>query len=433
MATRKKSGPSTVRKPRPKRPRREAAAGGSERRPKRAKQRRPAGRRRKSPCPHAPHCHGCPFVSLPYPEQLDKKQAAVGEAFAAFPSLRDVDVPRPLQSPRRFGYRGRVKLAVRRVEGKTRIGLYVPDTHNVSDVSDCPVHPPELNRIVHYLQRAIRRFHVTPYEEERDTGQLRYIDLRYSFWQRKALLTLITRHMDFPQVPELARHLGQRFPFLSGIVQNVNDRPGNAIWGKRFRPLRGRDSLLERIGHLHLSLPADGFSQVNPPVAKAMYETAAEWAHLTGQEVVLDAYCGLGPLALYCAHKAKLVAGIEENERAVSTAKQNARRNGYHNTRFFAGDVAEKIEEVANSLPPVDVMLLNPPRRGLSPDAFEAVAAARAPRLVYISCSPATLARDLDRFGEAGYRVERVQPFDMFPQTDQVETIALLQRPGETA
>lgn len=428
MANRKKSGPSKARKPRPKRPRREAAAGGSER--------RPAGRRRKSPCPHAPHCHGCPFVSLPYPEQLDKKQAAVGEAFAAFPSLRDVDVPRPLQSPRRFGYRGRVKLAVRRVESKTRIGLYVPDTHDVSDVSDvsdCPVHPPELNRIVHYLQRAIRRFHVTPYEEERDTGQLRYIDLRYSFWQRKALLTLITRHMDFPQVPELARHLGQRFPFLSGIVQNVNDRPGNAIWGKRFRPLRGRDSLLERIGHLHLSLPADGFSQVNPPVAKAMYETAAEWAHLTGQEVVIDAYCGLGPLALYCAHKAKLVAGIEENERAVSTAKQNARRNGYHNTRFFAGDVAEKIEEVANSLPSVDVMLLNPPRRGLSPDAFEAVVAAQAPRLVYVSCSPATLARDLDRFGEAGYGVERVQPFDMFPQTDQVETIALLQRAGETA
>lgn len=367
-------------------------------------------------------------MSLPYAHQLEKKQATVRGAFAEFPSLAGLRIPLPTPSPRKFGYRSRVKLAVRSVRGKILVGLYVPDTHDVFDISGCPVHATELNRIISFLKTAVRRLRIVPYDEERDTGQLRYIDVRYSFWQRKALLTLITRHMHFPQVPELTRQLGQRFPFLSGVVQNINDRPGNVIWGKRFRPLRGRDALLERIGHLRLSIPVDGFTQVNPPVAGEIYTTALEWAGLSGREVVLDAYCGIGPIALYCAQRAKLVAGIDENDRAVSVAKQNARRNGYHNTRFFSGDVAQKIQDIATHLPPVDVMMLNPPRRGLSSAALDAVRAVQIPKLVYISCSPGTLARDLDRLGQAGYGVERVQPFDMFPQTDQVETVALIEK-----
>lgn len=385
----------------------------------------------KPPCPHAPHCYGCPFVSVPYDQQLERKQAIVQEAFAAFPALSTVSVPLPVASPKKFGYRSRVKLAVQSVKGQIRIGLYIPETHQVFDISACPVHPKEVNRIVSFLKQAIEQLHIIPYDETRDTGQLRYIDLRYSFWQRKVLLLLVTRHMHFPQVHDLTRQLERRFPFLSGIVHNINDQPGNVIWGKRFRPLRGRDSLLEQIGHVRLSIPVDTFSQVNPSMAKRIYETAVRWSHMTGQEIVLDVYCGIGPIALYYASQTKFVAGIEENERAVNVAKENARRNGYHNTRFFHGDAAQKIEEIATTLPPIDRIVLNPPRTGLSPEAFSSVIGVNAPTLLYISCSPQTLARDLDRFSAAGYTVGRIQPFDMFPQTDQVETLALIEKGGK--
>jgi 23S rRNA (uracil1939-C5)-methyltransferase len=320
-----------------------------------------------------------------------------------------------------------VKLAVRRLGGKVLIGLYRPESHQVVDISACPAHPPQINQIVQFLKQAIDQLDIVPYDETRGTGQLRYIDLRYSFWQRQALLTLVTRHMDFPQMRELVRQLERRFPFLVGIVQNINDKPGNAIWGERFHPIRGRDSLLERIGPFRLHSPVDTFTQVNPPVARKLYETVIEWAGLTGEEIALDLYCGIGPIALYLASHAKLVVGIDENVRAINTAKENARRNGYHNCRFFAGDAAEKLKEVAATLSRIDVGVVNPPRKGLSPEAFATVQAIRPPRLLYVSCEPMTLARDLEQFCQGGYTLSRVQPLDMFPLTDQVETVALLE------
>jgi 23S rRNA (uracil1939-C5)-methyltransferase len=284
---------------------------------------------------------------------------------------------------------------------------------------------------VQFLKQAIERLDIVPYDEEHDTGQLRYIDIRYSSWQHQAMLTLVTRHMHFPQVRDLTRELERRFPFLSGIIQNIHDKPGNVIWGERFYPLRGRDTLLERVGPFRLAIPVNAFSQSNPPVARKLYETALGWAGLNGEEIAVDLYCGIGPISLYLASRAKLVIGIDDNVGAINVAKENARRNGYHNCRFFAGDAAEKLRETASNLARIDVVVANPPRKGLSPEAFAALVAASVPQIIYVSCDPITLARDLDRLTQAGYTVLRVQPFDMFPQTDQVETVALLERQRE--
>ena len=382
-------------------------------------------------CPHYPACHGCPFIKFPYRQQLEKKREIVVSALAAYPTLSPLPVPLPVPSPSQFGYRTRVKLVVRRVEGQVRIGLYVPDTHQVVDISACPVHPEPVNRIVQFLKQAIERFDIIPYDEEHDTGQLRYIDIRYSSWQHQAMLTLVTRHMHFPQVRDLTRELERRFPFLSGIVQNIHDKPGNVIWGERFYPLRGRDTLLERVGPFRICIPVNAFSQSNPPVARKLYETALGWAGLDGEEIAVDLYCGIGPISLYLASRAKLVIGIDDNVGAINVAKENARRNGYHNCRFFAGDAAEKLRETATNLARIDIVVANPPRKGLSPETFAALVAATVPRIVYVSCDPITLARDLDRLTQAGYTALRVQPFDMFPQTDQVETVALLERQRE--
>jgi len=377
-------------------------------------------------CPHYPACHGCPFIRFPYRQQLEKKREIVVNALAAYPILSPLPVPLPVPSPSQFGYRTRVKLAVRRVAGQVRIGLYIPDSHQVEDISACPVHPEPVNRIVQFLKQAIERLDIAPYDEEHDTGQLRYIDIRYSSWQHQAMLTLVTRHMHFPQVRDLTRELERRFPFLSGIIQNIHDKPGNVIWGERFSPLRGRDTLLERIGPFRICIPVNAFSQSNPPVARRLYETALDWAGLNGEEIAVDLYCGIGPMSLYLASRAKLVVGIDDNISAINVAKENARRNGYHNCRFFAGDAAEKLRETATNLARIDVIVANPPRKGLSPEAFAVLEAVSVPRIIYVSCDPLTLARDLDRLSQIGYTVLRVQPFDMFPQTDQVETVALL-------
>jgi 23S rRNA (uracil1939-C5)-methyltransferase len=307
--------------------------------------------------------------------------------------------------------------------------LYIPDTHKVTDASACAVHPRPVNHIVEFLKEAIARLNIPPYDEERDTGLLRYIDIRYSLWSHQALLTLVTRHMHFPQVRELIRELDRRFPFLCGIVQNIHDKPGNAIWGDRFYPLRGKDALIEKFGPLRLSIPVSAFSQANPPVAQKLYDLVLRWAQLGGEEIALDLYCGIGPIALHLAGRAKLVVGIDDNPGAITVAKENARRNGYHNTRFFAGDAAEKLKEATANFARIDVVVVNPPRKGLSPEAFASLLATQAPRLIYVSCEPTTLARDLDRFVQAGYHVHQVQSFDMFPQTDQVETVALLTSP----
>ena len=386
-------------------------------------------RERRHPCPHFPACHGCPFTQFPYLQQLEKKRDCIVEALSSHPTLQSLEIPPLVPSPRQFGYRTRVKLAVRRVGNKPVFGLYLPETHKITDASACPVHPRPVNSIIEFLKEAMEHLDIPAYDEEHDTGLLRYIDVRYSMWSHQALLTLVTRRMHFPQARELIRELERRFPFLCGIVQNIHDKPGNVIWGDRFHPLRGKDALIEKFGPLRLTIPVDAFAQANPPVAQKLYDLVVRWAELSGEEITVDLYCGIGPIALHLAGNAKLVIGIDDNAGAINVAKENARRNGYHNTRFFAGDAAAKVRETAANLARIDVIVVNPPRKGLNPEAFTSLLAVHAPRLIYVSCEPTTLARDLDRFVQAGYQIQRIQSFDMFPQTEQVETVALLTFP----
>jgi len=380
------------------------------------------------PCPHYPHCIGCPFVDVHYPEQLSRKRDIVREAFAAFPSLAALEVPPVTPSPRRLGYRGRVKVVVRKNRNDVAIGLYVPGSHRVIDISSCPVHPRPVNQLIRYLKRKVLELGILPYDERSDSGDLRYVDMRYSFARREVSVTLISRHALLPQGEQLARSLQRKFPFVTGVIQNVNESRGNVIWGERYRTLSGRDTILERIGGLNLVFPAGVFSQANPAVTEKLYSKVYEWAGLTGKETVVDLYCGVGPISLYLARKAYGVWAIDNDELAIITAKQNARRNGISNCRFVAGDTAGKLRDIKRTLPNIDFAILNPPRQGVQTAAMEAVLEIEAPKLIYVSCAPHSLARDLDRFVAANYRINQIQAFDMFPQTKEVETAVLLDK-----
>ena len=379
-----------------------------------------------TPCPHFPNCFGCPFINLPYPEQLTRKREIVARALSACPVLRGVQVPPVVPSPRRLGYRARVKLVVRKNKDDVAVGLYVPHSHRVMDISSCPVHPRPVNEVIQNLKRKILELGITPYDERYDTGDLRYVDFRYSFARRELSVTLVTRHGSFPQGSKLAGSLQRRFPFITGVIQNINEERGNVILGNSFRTLAGRDTILERIGDLKLVFPAGVFSQANPAVARKLYERVCEMAGLTREETVMDLYCGVGPISIYLAAAARQVWAIDDDQLSIATAKQNARRNGVGNCRFIAADVAETVSRLRSSVQRVDLMVLNPPRKGVQPAALEEILAVNAPRVIYVSCDPISLARDVDRLYEAGYRAPAVQPFDMFPQTEEVETVVML-------
>jgi 23S rRNA (uracil1939-C5)-methyltransferase len=395
----------------------------------------PAQQREHSPegpyepsCPHYPHCIGCRLSHVPYPEQLLKKREIVTGALAAYLSLVRTDVPSVMAAPHRLGYRSRIKLVVRSTRGEIATGLYVPGTHRVIDISSCPVHPRPVNQVLQYLKKKILELGIEPYDERNDSGQLRYLDFRYSFGQRELSVTLVTRHRDFPQGGALARSLSRKFSFINGVIQNVNQERGNVIWGDHYRTISGRDTLLEQVGPLTLGFPAGVFSQANPSTAKRLYDMVVEMAALKSIETVLDLYCGVGPISLYLSGSARLVWGIDDSALSIDTAKQNARRNGISNCRFFEGDAAEKLAEAKKTLGEIDLIVLNPPRKGVQPAAMEATLAVHAPKLIYVSCNPNSLARDLDKLVGQNYRVRRLQPFDMFPQTEQVETVVLLEK-----
>ena len=362
-----------------------------------------------------------------------QKRAIVGRALAEYSSLASADVSPVVPSPQRLGYRARVKLVVRKNRDQVAMGLYVPQTHRVIDISSCPVHPRQVNQVVFYLKKKVLELGIAPYDERDDSGDLRYVDFRFSVARHELSLTLVTRHASFPQGAPLAKALQQRFPFITGVIQNVNENRGNVIWGNSFRTLGGRDTIMERVGDLKLVFPAGVFSQANPFTARKLYDRVYELAALKGGETVLDLYCGVGPISLYLAVAARQVWAVDDSELSITTAKQNARRNGRGNCRFIAGDVATTLTQLTKDLPRIDLMVLNPPRKGIKAAALEAVLAAGAPRIIYVSCEPRSLARDLDRLVAANYRVEQIQPFDMFPQTEEVETLVLLRKNDATA
>src|SRR5262245_5017425 len=380
------------------------------------------------PCPHYPHCIGCPLIDVPYPEQLVRKRDIVARALAAYPSLAHLEVPSVVASPHRLGYRARVKLVVRSTRGEVATGLYVPGSHRVIDISSCPVHPRPVNQVARYLKAKLFELRITPYDERNDSGQLRYLDFRYSFARHELSVTLVTRHPEFPQGMALARSLSRKFPFITGVIQNINEQQGNVIWGDRYHLLSGRDSLLEKIGGLSFGFPAGVFSQANPSTAKKLYDIVAEMAALSGRENVIDLYCGVGPISIYLAGASRLVWGIDDGSLSIDAAKENARRNGIANCRFVEGDAAEKIAEAHKTLGRVDRIVLNPPRKGVQPAAMDAILAVKAPKVIYVSCEPTSLARDLDKLVTHGYRIVRLQPLDMFPQTEQVENVVLLEK-----
>ena len=371
----------------------------------------------------------CPFRGVPYGEQLRRKRESVVEAFASFSSLAPAAVEDTIGSRDLFGYRNVAKLAVRRAPGgRLRAGVYEPGSHRLAEADGCAVQHPAVNRAIDAVLAEAERAGVPAFDEDEGTGELRYLVVRSSTFTRSVLVTLVTRSRKVPGLSEVARRLAGRGRWIGGVVQNVNPDPGNVILGSEWVRLAGRATLVERIGTVRLQTGPGSFLQANPWTARRIYEAAVAWAAPADGERVLDLYCGVGPLTLHLAPHAGIVFGIEEVESAVADARSNARRNGIANTRFEAGPAETVLPDLAARLGEVGVVTLNPPRKGAPHAVLDALARLAPHRIVYVSCNPVTLARDLDHLARLGYATRRACPFDMLPQTPHVEVLAVAER-----
>ncbi len=380
-------------------------------------------------CPHAPRCAPCPLRGLSYRQQLARKRQLLQAALDAVPALGGLAAQDIVGSRDLFGYRHVAKLAVRaRHDGSLRAGVYAPETHRLVDAERCAAQHPALSEVLCAVLEEASRLGIHAYDERAHEGELRYLVARYGAWRRRVLLVLVTNSRETDRLRELSRRVARRCGLLGGVVHNYNPERGNVILGRAFATLRPPATLVERIGDLELQASAGSFLQVNPWTARRIYETALEWAAPEREDRAVDLYCGVGPLSLTLAGRAKLVIGIEDSPSAVADARANQRRNRLYNARFEQADAADATARLRATLGTVDIVTLNPTRKGAPTALLEAIVGLRPRRIVYVSCEPRTLARDLGRLAEAGYQTLRVRPFDMLPQTAHVETVSLLAR-----
>ena len=365
-------------------------------------------------------CGGCPLLALPYREQLAKKQARLQELLGGFAPVKAVQgMAEPLH------YRNKAIASFATQRGKLVCGLYAEGTHRVLPGADCLLQEEILNKTLAAVLDAARACRWTAYDEDRGTGLLRHTVLRSS-GDGKVLVTLVTPGPDLPGSKNFCTALRKKAPWVVSIVQNINPTRSSAVLGSREKTLYGLGFVLDTLCGTQFAISSRSFYQVNRTQTEVLYKKALELAKLTGRETVIDAYCGIGTIGLCAAPLAKQVIGVERNPAAVKDAAANARRNKIANARFVCADATEWMAAAAGEGLRPDVVFLDPPRAGSTPECITAVNKMKPRRVVYVSCDPETLARDVAAFTRLGWRAAKFCPVDLFPQTKHVETVVLL-------
>ena len=380
------------------------------------------------PCGDSVQCLGCPLIIMRYEEQVAWKRQFIQRHMEVYRELGDITI-HPLVSPEHsIHYRTTARLAVAGKHSEPFIGMYRRATHDVFDLEECPLHHPLVNRAITAVRNGVRKLKVPIYNPRSGMGLLRYLMVRVSEAERKVMVVLVTAKRSFNELHHLGKFITGQVPEVEVVVQNVNASEGNVILGSVDHFLTPRHHLIERIGDVNLMISPRSFFQVNRDGARLIYEKVRQWASLEKDDTVLDLYCGIGGIALALAGEAGKVLGVEVVESAVEDARRNARLNGITNCDFEAGDVAEFLKEISGRQERVDVVTLNPPRKGCDQQVLRCVAALQPRTLIYVSCSPQSLARDLEQMKRLGYVCTEIQPVDMFPQTMHVESVARLEK-----
>ncbi|MBR5140539.1 MAG: 23S rRNA (uracil(1939)-C(5))-methyltransferase RlmD [Clostridia bacterium] len=379
-------------------------------------------------------CKSCAYKNISYEYEKSIKEKSVRQDFLKA-GLKEVEVMPLVASPSELFYRNKAQYPVASDgKGGYRIGFFAPKSHRVTEAADCALAPAIFGEIIEELRIFFTRHSLTVYDEERGEGLLRHIYLRRGEVSGEVLLTLVINGEGIPAQEELVGGMTKRFPEIVGILLNINKESTNVILGDRYLTLYGRDYIYDTLAGVRLKITAPSFYQVNHDAAELLYAKARELARPTKADVLLDLYCGAGSIGLSMARDVGELVGIEIVDSAVLCARENARDNGIENASFFTGDAkyTERMLENAESelgrkIEPT-IIILDPPRAGCAAELVKYVASLNPQRIVYISCNPTTLARDVKLFFELGYFCNSVTPFDLFPMTGHVESVVCLTR-----
>lgn len=384
------------------------------------------------PCP-ARGCGGCAYRAITYAHELELKRNAVKAAFRRA-GLSDAVVLPVLSTGKTAGYRNKAQYPVTGTPDAPVIGFFAPKSHRVTDARRCPLQPTVFGEILDAIAALLGEYGIAPYDEESGAGLLRHIYLRSSQGEKEILLTFVLNGETLPHADEVIRELTVRFPALVGIGININRAKTNVICGDEYRTLWGKDTITDTLAGVTLSFSPASFYQVNRDAAELLYKKAKEIADFKGDELLLDLFCGVGSIGLSMADAVGRVIGIEIVPDAVRCAAENARANEIENAAFFAGDASDvegllagAERALGGALQP-DAVILDPPRKGCDPKLLDFLASKAIPKIVYVSCNPETLSRDVAYLAGKGYGFSEITPVDLFPRTGHVETVVRLFR-----
>lgn len=383
----------------------------------------PSPERMEPECPYAGKCGGCAYRHLTYPEELWAKRQRVQDALTRIGGL-DLTVEEILGAKNPEHYRNKSQYPVG-ADGS--IGFFQARTHKVVPIRRCLIQTEAADRTAQAVGEWMRRYKISAYDETTGKGLVRHVCVRVNR-KGESLCCVVVNGNKVPREPELAAYVTAAVSHTVGVLLNSNTRRGNVILGDKYRTLFGRNYLMDTLCGLEFKLSMPSFYQVNRDQAEVLYGKALEFAGLTGNETVLDLYCGIGTITLCLAKAAKRVIGAEIVPPAIRDAKENALRNHIENAEFFCGDAADIAAKLESDGLRPDVVTVDPPRKGLAPEVIASVAAMGPEKVVYVSCDPATLGRDVKIFREFGYEAKRAAAVDMFPGTAHVETVCLLSK-----
>ena len=374
-------------------------------------------------CPLFNQCGGCQWQHIDYPAQLKYKKQLVADSLERIGKITGMNIADTIGMDDPWHYRNKVQYPVAFERGEAIIGYYQERTHHVINIEECPVAHPDLTRLMNSVRKIIRKYRIRVYNEGAGRGLLRHLIGRIGFATNEMLLGLVINGAEIPDAGRMTEELTQLCGArLVGILQNINRDQTNVILGAKSEILFGDPQFIEQLGALRFKIALGSFFQINPVQTVKLYNKIIELAELSGKEIVVDAYAGVGPIALWIAPHVRKIIGIEENTLAVADAKDNARLNKLKSIEFIEG----RVEAVLPKIEKPDVLILDPPRSGCSASVSEAILQISPKKIIYVSCDATTLARDLRIFLDGGYKLEIIQPIDMFPHTYHVETIVRL-------
>ncbi|CRF28560.1 SAM-dependent methyltransferase [Mycobacterium tuberculosis] len=388
-----------------------------------------------APCPIYKQCGGCQLQHLSYEAQLRWKRQLVIDNLTRIGKLQMAGeqeegvIVRPtlgMSDPWRYRNKAQVPIGLGSMESGLVGGFYAQGSHRIIDMEACLIQHENNDTVVAAVKRIARQLGIRPYDEDNGKGLLRHVIARYGFNTGEIMVVLVTNGRDMSRADELVGLIRKEIPGVRSICQNVNMERTNVIFGDETKVLWGRDVIYDTIGDIRFAISARSFYQVNPVQTEVLYGKALEYAQLSGEEVVIDAYCGIGTISLFLAQRAGKVYGVEIVPEAIEDARRNALLNGVRNAVFKAGAAELVIPAWKQQGVTPDTIVVDPPRKGCDAALLETIVAMRPERVVYVSCNPSTLARDLRVLEDGGYRTVEVQPVDMFPHTVHVEVVCSL-------